>query len=124
LRFWNHDALQDWETIEEVIWRALEENPSPPAPLPQGARGVRRRASPARDERSGRGRTTAAEQIENDNSPSPLTGEGWGEGDGEPLGAATPHPRPLSRKGRGEQHGLRPRGERSKYGKSGGSRTA
>jgi radical SAM superfamily enzyme YgiQ (UPF0313 family) len=35
-------------------------------------------------------------------TPSPLTGEGWGEGDGRPVGAATPHPRPLSRKGRGE----------------------
>jgi very-short-patch-repair endonuclease len=24
LRFWNHEVFQDWETIEEVIWRALQ----------------------------------------------------------------------------------------------------
>ena len=23
LRFWNHEVLQDWETIEEVIWQVL-----------------------------------------------------------------------------------------------------
>lgn len=25
LRFWNHDVLQDWEAVEEVIWQALVE---------------------------------------------------------------------------------------------------
>ena len=23
LRFWNHEVLEDWDTVEEVIWRAL-----------------------------------------------------------------------------------------------------
>src|SRR4051812_20496628 len=26
-RFWNHEVLQDWETVEEVIWRLLVEFP-------------------------------------------------------------------------------------------------
>jgi hypothetical protein len=43
-------------------------------------------------------------------SPSPSTGEGWGEGDERRwmvrlAAAQTPHPRPLSRKGRGEMRG-------------------
>ena len=25
LRFWNHEVLEDWETVEEVIWQALVE---------------------------------------------------------------------------------------------------
>jgi very-short-patch-repair endonuclease len=24
LRFWNHEVFEDWETIEEVIWRRLQ----------------------------------------------------------------------------------------------------
>jgi very-short-patch-repair endonuclease len=24
MRFWNHEVLTDWETIEEAIWRALQ----------------------------------------------------------------------------------------------------
>jgi very-short-patch-repair endonuclease len=40
LRFWNHEVLEDWEVVEEVIWRRLQaEAPSPPAPLPRGERG-------------------------------------------------------------------------------------
>jgi very-short-patch-repair endonuclease len=26
LRFWNHDVLEDWDTVEEEIWRRLKEN--------------------------------------------------------------------------------------------------
>ena len=26
LRFWNHEVFEDWETVEEVIWRALGES--------------------------------------------------------------------------------------------------
>ncbi|MGC3972104.1 MAG: DUF559 domain-containing protein [Pirellulales bacterium] len=25
VRFWNHDVLEDWETVAEAIWRALHE---------------------------------------------------------------------------------------------------
>jgi very-short-patch-repair endonuclease len=25
LRFWNHEVFEDWDTIEEVIWRHLQE---------------------------------------------------------------------------------------------------
>jgi very-short-patch-repair endonuclease len=25
VRFWNHDVVQDWETVEEEIWRKLQE---------------------------------------------------------------------------------------------------
>jgi very-short-patch-repair endonuclease len=44
LRFWDHEVFEDWATIEEVLWRALEHaaspgNPSPPTPLLQGERG-------------------------------------------------------------------------------------
>jgi very-short-patch-repair endonuclease len=39
VRFWNHEVFTEWEVIEEVIWRELHKAPSPPAPLPQGARG-------------------------------------------------------------------------------------
>jgi very-short-patch-repair endonuclease len=41
LRFWNHEVWEDWEVIEEVIWRRLQadKTPSPPTPLPQGERG-------------------------------------------------------------------------------------
>jgi very-short-patch-repair endonuclease len=26
LRFWNHEVLQDWEVVEEAIWRGLQES--------------------------------------------------------------------------------------------------
>jgi very-short-patch-repair endonuclease len=25
LRFWNHEVFQDWEAIEELVWRVLQE---------------------------------------------------------------------------------------------------
>jgi very-short-patch-repair endonuclease len=43
VRFWNHEVFQDWDAIEELIWRKLQQNPSPPTPLPQGERGEERR---------------------------------------------------------------------------------
>ena len=27
LRFWDHDVLQEWEAVEEVIWRRLQQRP-------------------------------------------------------------------------------------------------
>jgi very-short-patch-repair endonuclease len=39
LRFWNNDILQNTEQVLAVIFKAVEDAPSPPAPLPQGARG-------------------------------------------------------------------------------------
>jgi methionyl-tRNA synthetase len=42
LRFWDNDVLKETQTVLETIWHALEERlpmtqqPSPPAPLPQG----------------------------------------------------------------------------------------
>jgi very-short-patch-repair endonuclease len=41
LRFWDNQVFEDWDVVEEVICRALEDAPSPPAPLPQGERGER-----------------------------------------------------------------------------------
>jgi very-short-patch-repair endonuclease len=40
LRFWNHDVLREWETVERVIWEALgSANSTPhPSPPPQGGR--------------------------------------------------------------------------------------
>jgi very-short-patch-repair endonuclease len=41
LRFWNNDILQSPDAVLESIWNAVHTNtPSPPAPLPQGARGA------------------------------------------------------------------------------------
>ncbi len=49
LRYWNHEVFQDWDAIEERCGRrcklkALHKHtnfyPSPPTPLPQGARGA------------------------------------------------------------------------------------
>ncbi len=39
LRYWNNEVLDEWDAIAEAIWKAAEEYPSPPAPLPQGERG-------------------------------------------------------------------------------------
>src|SRR4051794_22437505 len=30
LRFWNYDVFTSWDAIEEVIWGALKDHPSPP----------------------------------------------------------------------------------------------
>src|SRR5439155_1700901 len=40
IRFWNHEALSDWDTVESAIWTALTSDPSPLTPLPQGERGT------------------------------------------------------------------------------------
>ena len=34
LRYWNTDVLTDIEAVKDSIWRALEENPSPPRSSP------------------------------------------------------------------------------------------
>jgi very-short-patch-repair endonuclease len=39
LRYWNNELFGEWEAIAEAVWKALQEDPSPPAPLPQGERG-------------------------------------------------------------------------------------
>ncbi len=39
LRFWNHDVLQDWDTVAEVIWRALHGCPLTPNPSPARGEG-------------------------------------------------------------------------------------
>ena len=26
IRFWDHDVFKDWDTVEEVIWRSLQES--------------------------------------------------------------------------------------------------
>jgi len=66
IRFWNNDVLKNTDGVIAEIMKYLSPShvPSPPAPLPQGARGVSEHAPP-------RG------------SPSPLMGEGWGEGESE-----------------------------------------
>ncbi len=40
VRFWNHDALRDWDAIEEHLWQLLTGGaPTPhPNPPPQGGR--------------------------------------------------------------------------------------
>ncbi len=41
LRFWNNDILHHTDAVLESIWNAVRAStPSPPAPLPQGARGA------------------------------------------------------------------------------------
>ena len=41
LRFWNNDILHNTDAVLESIWTAVHAGtPSPPAPLPRGARGV------------------------------------------------------------------------------------
>lgn len=40
LRFWNNDIQHNTDAVLESIWNAVRTGtPSPPAPLPQGARG-------------------------------------------------------------------------------------
>ncbi|MDH4418346.1 MAG: endonuclease domain-containing protein [Acidovorax sp.] len=40
LRFWNNDILHNTDAVLEAIWHAMHPDiPSPPTPLPQGARG-------------------------------------------------------------------------------------
>ena len=60
VRFWNHEVLQDWETVAEVIWRELQ---TPHTPDPSPARGEGRvtdtRAS-APSSTGGEGRVTDA----------------------------------------------------------------
>jgi len=41
LRFWNHEALEEWETIEQVIWERLQDRPD---------RSKGRKADEARDD--------------------------------------------------------------------------
>ena len=47
LRFWNNEVLQQTEAVMEAIYQAVSGGgePSPPTPLPQGARGASRVAS-------------------------------------------------------------------------------
>ncbi len=42
LRFWNNDILSNLEGVATMILDALETNPSPQTPLPQGERGLRK----------------------------------------------------------------------------------
>ena len=39
LRFWNHDVLQDWDAVEQVIWENVQALTPPPNPPPLGGRG-------------------------------------------------------------------------------------
>lgn len=39
VRFWNHDVLGDWQTIEEEIWRRLRGKPLTPDPSPARGEG-------------------------------------------------------------------------------------
>ncbi len=34
MRFWNNQILNEFESVKEVIWHALEDNPSPSQPSP------------------------------------------------------------------------------------------
>ncbi|HTQ39693.1 MAG TPA: endonuclease domain-containing protein [Pirellulales bacterium] len=51
LRFWNHDVLQDWDTVAEVIWQKLQTEPPAtssrrtphPRPLSHKGRGEKKR---------------------------------------------------------------------------------
>ena len=44
LRYWNNEIFDQWESIAEAVRKAAQGGPSPPTPLPQRARGERRRA--------------------------------------------------------------------------------
>jgi very-short-patch-repair endonuclease len=37
IRFWNHEALQEWDAIEQAIWEHLAGRTPHPNPPPQGA---------------------------------------------------------------------------------------
>ena len=39
IRFWNNEIMSNLDGVLETIMVALQETPSPPAPLPQGERG-------------------------------------------------------------------------------------
>lgn len=47
LRFWNHETLEDWDAVEEVIWRWLQRDTvvenTPLTPSPSPARGEGRK---------------------------------------------------------------------------------
>ncbi len=68
LRFWNHDVFQQWETIGEVVWRALVEEPLAFQPLTPDPTYFKDTAA----------RSTVGERR-------------------RVRGASAPHPRPLSR---------------------------
>jgi very-short-patch-repair endonuclease len=42
LRFWNNDILSNTDGVAAAIMAAMNANPSPQTPLPQGERGFRR----------------------------------------------------------------------------------
>ena len=44
LRFWNHDVWKDWDTVAEVIWRALQTVPLTPGPSPARGEGSNERS--------------------------------------------------------------------------------
>jgi very-short-patch-repair endonuclease len=48
LRFWNNEIFDEWEAIAEALWKAAQEDPSPPTPLPQGERGEKSRTRRSR----------------------------------------------------------------------------
>ena len=35
--YWNNEISKEWEAVAGAIWKAAQNDPSPPAPLPQGA---------------------------------------------------------------------------------------
>ena len=91
LRFWNHEVFEDWEAVEEVIWRRLQsEEPLTPGPSPgtdrrlvrgEGRMDVRcaahgRRGQSRSDATGlvGHGRTPRSVLF----SPLPFAGEGQG----------------------------------------------
>jgi very-short-patch-repair endonuclease len=39
LRFWNHEAMRDWDAVEEVIMRSLGKSAPPPRPSPAKGEG-------------------------------------------------------------------------------------
>ena len=47
LRFWNHEAMRDWDAVEEVIMRSLDGSTPPPRPSPARGEGEMRVLPPA-----------------------------------------------------------------------------
>jgi hypothetical protein len=43
LRYWNNEIFDEWEAVAEGVWKAVQDAPSPPAPLREG-RGEEERA--------------------------------------------------------------------------------